>query len=201
MRSLGPGAHEPCTSCESSLCLSPARRAHAGQTPPRSVAVVVEVQDREYNQSIGPTQSERPQPRASRRAHHRSATCLPSPCTLWPFMRCTTPREGWVDPNRLNSCTAHATAPKRRRVKQMGWAAYERGVGCLGGGGGPAPCDFPLGCYFFTGPWTVTPSSLRVLRRVAAFCRPLRPVFLMVSFPRWRGSSPPPPPTPVVLNF
>ena len=32
--------------------------------------------------------------------------------------------------------------------------------------------------------WTVTRSSLRVLRRVAAFYRPLRPVFLLVSFPR-----------------
>ena len=36
------------------------------------------------------------------------------------------------------------------------------------------------------GPWTVTHSSLRVLRRVAAFCRPLRPVLLLVSFPRSR---------------
>ena len=34
------------------------------------------------------------------------------------------------------------------------------------------------------GPWTVTRSSLRMLRRVAAFCRPLRPVLLLVSFPR-----------------
>ena len=48
----------------------------------------------------------------------------------------------------------------------------------------PALCDIPLGCYFFTGPWTVTRSSLRMLRRVAAFCRPLRPVLLLVSFPR-----------------
>ena len=31
-------------------------------------------------------------------------------------------------------------------------------------------------------PWTVTRSSLRVLRRVATLCRPLRPVFLLVSF-------------------
>ena len=42
-------------------------------------------------------------------------------------------------------------------------------------------CDIPLGC-FFTGPWTVTRSSLRMLRRVAAFCRPLRPVFLLGSW-------------------
>ena len=42
----------------------------------------------------------------------------------------------------------------------------------------------PLGCCSFTGPWTVTRSSLRMLRRGAAFCRPLRPVLLLVSFPR-----------------
>ena len=43
-------------------------------------------------------------------------------------------------------------------------------------------CDIPSGCYFFTGPWTVTRSSLRMLRRVPAFYRPLRPVLLLVSF-------------------
>ena len=47
-----------------------------------------------------------------------------------------------------------------------------------------ALCDIPSGCCFFTGPWTVTRSSLRVMRRVAAFCQPLRPVLLLVSFPR-----------------
>ena len=53
---------------------------------------------------------------------------------------------------------------------------------------GPNPlCDIPSGCWFFTGPWTVTRSSLRMLRRVAAFCRPLRPVLLLVSFPRSRS--------------
>ena len=46
----------------------------------------------------------------------------------------------------------------------------------------PPPCDIPSGCGSFTGPWTVTRSSLRMLRRVAAFCRPLRPVLLLVSF-------------------
>ena len=59
-------------------------------------------------------------------------------------------------------------------------------------------CDIPSGCCFFTGPWTVTRSSLRMLRRVAAFCRPLRPVLLLVSFPRLRspvvGVLGPPPP-------
>ena len=48
-------------------------------------------------------------------------------------------------------------------------------------------CDIPSSCCFFTGPWTVTRSSLRMLRRVAAFCRPLRPVLLLVSFPRLRS--------------
>ena len=45
-------------------------------------------------------------------------------------------------------------------------------------------CDIPSGCCFFTGPWTVTRSSLRILRRVAAFRRPLQPVLLLVSLPR-----------------
>ena len=45
-------------------------------------------------------------------------------------------------------------------------------------------CDIPSGCCMFTGPSTVTRSSLRMLRRVAAFCQPLRPVHLLVSFPR-----------------
>ena len=45
---------------------------------------------------------------------------------------------------------------------------------------------FRLVVVFFTGPSTVTRSSLRMLRRVAAFCRPLRPVLLLVLFPRSR---------------
>ena len=64
-------------------------------------------------------------------------------------------------------------------------------------------CDTLSACCFFTGPWTVTRSSLRLWRRVAAFCRPLRPVLLLVSFPRSWGPvvgvlglciTPPPPP-------
>ena len=51
----------------------------------------------------------------------------------------------------------------------------------------PPPCNSPSGCCFFTGPWTVARSSLRMLRRVAAFCRPLPPVLLPVSFPRSRS--------------
>ena len=41
-------------------------------------------------------------------------------------------------------------------------------------------CDILSGCCSFTGPWTVTRSSLRMLRRVAAFCHPLRLVLLLV---------------------
>ena len=73
-------------------------------------------------------------------------------------------------------------------------ASFERregGGGFEGGREGGAlaspPCDIPSGRGFFTGPWTVTRSSLRMLRRVAAFCRPLRPVLLLVSFPRSRS--------------
>ena len=51
----------------------------------------------------------------------------------------------------------------------------------------PPLCDIPSGRCSFTGPWTVTRSSLRMLRRVTAFCRPLRPVLLLVSFPRSRS--------------
>ena len=48
-------------------------------------------------------------------------------------------------------------------------------------------CEIPSGRCLFTGPWTVTRSSLRMLRQVAAFCWPLRPVLLLVSFPHSRG--------------
>ena len=52
----------------------------------------------------------------------------------------------------------------------------------------PRPlCDIPSGCCSFPGPWTVTCSSLRMLHRVAAFCQPLRPVLLLVLFPRSRS--------------
>ena len=50
------------------------------------------------------------------------------------------------------------------------------------------PCvAFRLVVAPLRGPWTVTRSSLRMLRRVATFCRPLRPVLLLVSFPRSRS--------------
>ena len=45
--------------------------------------------------------------------------------------------------------------------------------------------DIPSGYCFSTGPWTVIRSALRVLRRVAAFCQPLR--LPLVSFPRSRS--------------
>ena len=52
----------------------------------------------------------------------------------------------------------------------------------------PPPCvTFRRGAVSLQGPWTVTRSSLRMLRRVAAFCRPLRPVLPLVSFPRSRS--------------
>ena len=51
----------------------------------------------------------------------------------------------------------------------------------------PPPCDIPSGCCSFMGPWTVPRSSLRMLRQVAAFCRLLRPVLRLVSFPRSRS--------------
>ena len=78
-------------------------------------------------------------------------------------------RGGHPGGNRGTLCPAHA---RRAHVPSL-----------------PPPCplcDSPSGCCSFTGPWTVTRSPLRMLRRVAAFCRPLRPVLLLVSFPRSR---------------
>ena len=46
--------------------------------------------------------------------------------------------------------------------------AGSTGAGWVAGWVHP-PCDIPSGCCSFTGPWTVTRSSLRTLRRVAAF--------------------------------
>ena len=51
-------------------------------------------------------------------------------------------------------------------------------------------CDIPSGCCFFTGPCTVTRSSLRMLRRVAAFCQPPWPALLLVSLPHLRRDPP-----------
>ena len=79
----------------------------------------------------------------------------------------TTPRRVACELSRVGCCL-------RRRQQQISTTP-------------PPPCDIPSGCCSFTGPWTVTPSSLRMLRRVAAFCRPLRPVLLLVSFPHSRS--------------
>ena len=50
----------------------------------------------------------------------------------------------------------------------------------------PAPLrDILSGCCFFLGPWTVTRSSVCMLRRVVAFCW-RRQVLLLVLFPRSR---------------
>ena len=73
----------------------------------------------------------------------------------------------------------HANDPKKRQPVPDLTTSHR--------GNSPSPnplCDIPSGCCFFTGPWTVTHSSLCVLRRVAAFYRPLRPMFLLVSFSR-----------------
>ena len=67
------------------------------------------------------------------------------------------------------------TADRMRREGRVPMGAFD------------IPCYVPSGRCFVTGPWTVTRSSLRMLRRVAAFCRPLRPVLLLVSFPRSRS--------------
>ena len=49
----------------------------------------------------------------------------------------------------------------------------------------PPPCDILSGCCFFTGPWTVTRSSLRMLRRVAAACVPAGVVFALAEPSSW----------------
>ena len=88
-----------------------------------------------------------------------------------------------------------------------GGMVRSRGMEIVGG----AAWDIPSRCCFFTGPWTVTRPSLRMLRRVAAFCRPLRPVLLPVLFPRSRSPvvgvpglcwmCPPPPHTHIMTKF
>ena len=57
----------------------------------------------------------------------------------------------------------------------------------LGSPTGPPCVTFRRVVAPLWGPWTVTRSSLRMLRWVAAFCRPLRPVLPLVSFPRSRS--------------
>ena len=78
---------------------------------------------------------------------------------------------------RRTHIPARAQAPESCSLKPV----------CVEGDAPPPLCDIPSGCCSFTGPWTVTRSSLRMLRRVAAFCRPLRPVLLLVVFPHSRS--------------
>ena len=83
---------------------------------------------------------------------------------------------------------ARLRLPARSRGPRARLPHSNRGAGHWGWRTPPPPlCDIPSGGCSFTGPWTVTRSPLRMLRRVAAFCRPLRPVLLLVSFPRSRS--------------
>ena len=87
------------------------------------------------------------------------------------------------------NCTREANAKKI--IKLWGQASTNtvgdnRQIADLNSGPPPL-CDIPSGCCSFTRPWTVPRSSLRMLRRVAAFRQPLWPVLLLVSFPRSRG--------------
>ena len=60
--------------------------------------------------------------------------------------------------------------------------SFIRGGGILGRTH-PSKKKFLAHFLVFMGPWTVTRSPLRMLCQVAAFCGPLRPVLLPVSFP------------------
>ena len=80
------------------------------------------------------------------------------------------------------SLLSSATQPQARYTAPVAWP-WSRGGGPKDTSA-PPPCGIPSGGGFFARPWTVTRSSLRMLRRVAAFCRPLRPVLPLVSLPR-----------------
>ena len=84
----------------------------------------------------------------------------------------------WACPGPPQPVTSGRACPKS--ITGGDWG--RRSCGGTGNRRLPTLCDIPSGCC--TGPWTATQSSLRVLRRAAAFCRPLRPVFRLVSFPR-----------------
>ena len=108
------------------------------------------------------------------RPRHSATTvgCQPAACYPPDAAGCVDgPRIGLDAPRPSTPCPAPSTATALR------WRRRPP----------PPPCDIPSDCCFFTGPWTVTRSSLRMLRRVAAFCRLLRPVLLLVSFPRSRS--------------
>ena len=122
-----------------------------------------------------------------------SPSDLPSlPCNRWPAVGL--PKLS--GPCRTSGPSNGAAKPRRQSCRHRPFADSAiphggHGRDALEGGGSPPPpppCDIPSGCCFFTGPWTVTRSPLRVLRRVAAFCRPLRPVLLLVVCPRSRSA-------------
>ena len=83
----------------------------------------------------------------------------------------------------------HFAAPFPSHLQLKGLSSRKGSDVCAPFPAPPPPplCDIPSDCCSFTGPWTVTCSSLRMLRRVATFCRPLRPVLLLVLFPRSRS--------------
>ena len=97
--------------------------------------------------------------------------CKSAECWADPSTRCTTPHN-WRTPH-VFCC----------RCGMVSWPLGRWGTGTWRIRGAPIflrpapPCDIPSGGCFFTGPWTVPRSSLRMLRRVAAFCRPLRCCF------------------------
>ena len=107
---------------------------------------------------------------------------------------CETPKRPWGPGGRRMH--VHRTAFARDTLLTLGPGETRRGRGvprrCSGDIRGTGKRRFlkppdrtpPPRVTFRRGPWTVTRSSLRMLRRVAAFCRPLRPVLLLVSFPR-----------------
>ena len=104
----------------------------------------------------------------------------------------TPPRGGGVvwgpgQPPPTHPPTSENFPQAKNEMYQRGWK-FEADLRCTNFFLASDPlCDIPSGCCSFTGPWTVARSSLRMLRRVAAFCRPLRPVLLLVSFPRSRS--------------
>ena len=112
--------------------------------------------------------------------------------TFWcPSSPIATIRNSVQQPPELLLCPA--AGPRSRREWGMGtWRPQSNPPGAttilrtVTSGLNPL-CDIPSRCCSFTGPWTVTHSSLRMLRRVTAFCRPLRPVLLLVSFPHSRS--------------
>ena len=92
-----------------------------------------------------------------------------------------------------------ATSARGQRVQNYvqppSWDRFRRGnvvtnlKGAVVPQRNPPPlCDIPSGRCSFTGPWTVTRPPSRVLRRIAAFCRPLRPVCLLWCRFRGRGA-------------